>query len=508
MAALRGLPEVRHATSADFFPGAALHGDRPPSGLNVFIAANSDGTWIYDFDRIGLLPSFRGRMPDPSRADEVVATASEARELHVSIGSSLRVAVAKFTDTGPQFAAPITLHVVGLATTPLGLLRGGSYSETFFFGTPAFAHRFGDDSVGAAIYVQLDHRDQLAAFERAAPSVLHGPGYSFQAARDELSTFARVARPFTSTLWLFALVAAFSALLIVAQALIRMVRIDASEAPELAALGATRRQRSLVAATRAGLSVLAGTVGALAITVLASPLFPLGLVHRVEPFPGLRVDAAVLVVGGLAMVVVLGTVVLVAAWAATPVRMPAAAGRSEHPSRIAAALGRVSAPLGVVQGARFAFQPSRQRAGTGTVTSIIGLVAAVAAISAAFVFGANLRDLTRPVRYGQTWDAEISAPGSGTLTPTRTQRTLATDASDITFGTFDSLRIDQQTVPAYGLRARQRRHAPGRGGRAVGAVRSRGRARCAHPARAPPFGRADRDRRGRERQERGAAHRR
>ena len=185
--------------------------------------------------------------------------------------------------------------------------------------------------------------------------------------------------------------------------------------------------------------------------MLASPLFPLGLVHRVEPFPGLRVDAAVLVVGGLAMVVVLGTVVLVAAWAATPVRMPAAAGRSEHPSRIAAALGRVSAPLGVVQGARFAFQPSRQRAGAGTVTSIIGLVAAVAAISAAFVFGANLRDLTRPVRYGQTWDAEISAPGSGTLTPTRTQRTLATDASDITFGTYDSLRIDQQTVPAYGL---------------------------------------------------------
>ena len=100
VAALRRLPEVRHATTADFFPGAALHGDRPPSGLNVFVAANRDGTWIYDFDRIGLLPSFRGRMPDPSRADEVVATASEARELHVSIGSSLRVAVAKFTDTG------------------------------------------------------------------------------------------------------------------------------------------------------------------------------------------------------------------------------------------------------------------------------------------------------------------------------------------------------------------------------------------------------------------------
>jgi putative ABC transport system permease protein len=75
----------------------------------------------------------------------------------------------------------------------------------------------------------------------------------------------------------------------------------------------------------------------------------------------------------------------------------------------------------------------------------------VTAISAAFVFGANLRQLTTPARYGQTWDAEISNGGPGHFSTAATQRTLARDASGITFGTYDSLRLDGHVVPAYGL---------------------------------------------------------
>ncbi len=452
---LRRIPEVLHATTVSFFPGATIRRGHPPNGLNVFVAANGDGTWIYDFDRVGLLPSFRGRMPDPSRADEVIATKSEARSLHVDVGSTLPASIAKFNPrTGtPKFGPPITLHVVGVATTPLGLLRGGNYSETFFFGTPAFAHRYADRSIGSAVYVQLHARDQLLAFEQAAPSALPGGGYSYQAANQELSTFARVARPFTSTLWIFALVAALATLLIVAQALIRMVRSDAREAPELAALGATRRQRMLVAGTRAGVAALVGAFVAIAVAVLASPLFPLGLVHRVEPIPGIRIDVPVLALGGLAIVALLGAVILAAAWTAGRVRLTGSAARTDRPSRVAAALARASAPVGIVQGARFAFQRSRSTGRGTTATSIVGLVAAVTAISAALVFGANLRTLTTPTRYGQTWDAEISGSGSGQLVPAQVKHTLTADstASGITFGTFDSLRLDGQVVPAYGF---------------------------------------------------------
>src|SRR5262249_15544225 len=109
--------------------------------------------------------------------------------------------------------------------------------------------------------------------------------------------------------------------------------------------------------------------------------------------------------------------------------------------------------VGVVEGARFAFQRSRSTARGATVTSIVGIVAALTAISAALVFGANLRTLTTPARYGQTWNAEVTTSGPGTLDPAKDAHTLTADsiASAVTFGTYDTLRLDRQLVPAYGL---------------------------------------------------------
>jgi ABC-type lipoprotein release transport system permease subunit len=456
---LARLPEVEHVTTAQFFAGAAVH-DGKPGPLNAFVAANPDGTWIYQFDRIGLLPSFRGRMPDPSRADEVVTTSGEARILHVTVGSTLPVAFAKFglpeSSAPPTYAKPITLHVVGIATTPIGLLHGGESNETFLFGTPALTRRLADRSLGATIYVQLRHPRDLLAFERDAPDALKGITFDFHAASQELTTFGRVARPFTATLWIFALVAALSTVLIVAQALVRMVRTDAAEAPELSALGATRTQRSTVAAARAGIAVLAGSVLAALVSVLASPLFPLGLVHRVEPDPGMRVDLAVLVLGSLAIAVLFAAIIVLAARRATRVGRAAGAIGSQRPSWVATSLARANAPVSVVHGARLAFQRTRSNTTASTASSLFGLVAAAAAISAALVFGANLRQLTTPSRYGQTWDAEITSSGPRPIDASSMQNTLtsASLASGITFGTFGDAHLGRRIVSAYGLQPR------------------------------------------------------
>lgn len=454
---LARLPEVEHVTTAQFFLGASLHGGRPRSP-DAPVAANADGTWIYDFDRIGRLPSFRGHMPDPTRADEVVATAAEARLLHVTIGSSVPIAFAKFVspDAPPTYAPPITMHVVGLATTPVGLLHGGQSSETFLFGTPALARRFADLSLGAAVYVQLHHPSDLPAFERDAPAALKGITFDFLPASRDLTTFGRVARPFTATLWIFALVAAVSTLLIVAQALVRMVRTDAAEAPQLSALGATRTQRSTVAAARAGIAVLAGSVLAALVSVLASPLFPLGLVHRVEPDPGIRVDLPVLVLGGVAIAVLFGATVAVAALHATRVVAATHPLGAQRPSRLAATLARANAPMTLVHGTRLAFQRTRTNTAASTASSLFGLVAAAAAISAALVFGANLRQLTTPSRYGQNWDAEITSNGSPGFDASRVQHALtsASLASIVTFGTFGDVHVAGRIVPAYGLQPR------------------------------------------------------
>lgn len=457
---LRRIPNVRRATAVQFFALGPV-GAKSVGQLNAYLGANTDGSWLYRFDRIGLLPSFRGRMPDPSRVDEVLATTQEARLLHVGIGDSLHLAVAKFDDPNastPSSFVPVTVHVVGTATTPVGLLRGGNNTETLLFGTPAFARRFADRSVGSTVYIQLRHPGDLLAFEREVSRAVPGFTFEIKPASQELATFDRIASPYTNTLWIFALVAGVSTMLIVAQTLVRMVRSDAAHETQLRALGLTSRQRAAVAAVRAASAVLVGTLLAGAVAVLASPLFPLGLVHRVEPDPGFRIDGLVLGLGALAILVCIGGVVLATALRAT---RPISSGRIDEPrpsSRIVSAFARANAPVSVVGGSRLAFQRGRSNARTSTIVSIVGLVAAVAATAAALVFGANLDQLTTPRRYGQTWDAEIVSSGTSTISPTAVQRTLGRSlARGITLGTLGDVKIDHQVVPAYGLAA-QRGH--------------------------------------------------
>ena len=460
LARLRRIPQVRRATAATFFALGAVRGGKVPARLDAFAAANADGSWIYDFDRIGLLPSFRGRLPDRSRVDEVVATTQQARLLHVDIGSSLHMAVAKFDDPNsavPSSFEPVTLHVVGIATTPIGLLRGSADSESFLFASPAFARHFADRNVGSTIYVQLRDPSNLLAFERQVPAASPNVTFEIKPASQELSTFSRVANPYTNTLWIFALVAAIATLLIVAQALLRMIRTDGDAGTALQAVGTTSRQRAAIAAARAGLALLGGTILAVAVAIAASGLFPLGLVRQVEPDPGLRVDAEVLGLGALAILMCLGVVILASARQTARATAGAAVpSRSSRPSRTSNTFARANAPVSIIHGTRLAFQRGPETSNVSTAASIVGLVAAVAATAAALVFGANLDQLTTPRRYGQTWDAEIVSAGASTVTPDDAETILAHKSltTGTTLGTFGDVKLDHQVVPAYGMQPR------------------------------------------------------
>ena len=459
LARLRRIPQVRLATTATFFALGSMKGNRPPDQLDAFLAANADGSWFHDFDRIALLPSFRGRLPDRSRVDEVLATTQQARLLHVTVGSTIHMAIAKFDDPNapaPSSFEPVTLHVVGIATTPVGLLQGSTSTETLLFGSPAFARRYAALNVGSTIYVLLRHPGDLLAFERQVPAAAPGITYEIKPASQELSTFSRVANPYTNTLWIFAFVAAIASLLIVAQALLRMVRADAEAGAALRAVGTTSTQRAAVAAARAGLAVLGGTVVAVVVAILVSGLFPLGLVRRVEPDPGLRIDAGVLGLGALAIGASLSMVILWGARRATRPTMSDAPSRSIRASRTSSVFARANAPVSIVHGTRLAFQRGAGSSNVSTFASIVGLVAAVAATAAALVFGANLNQLTTPRRYGQTWDAEIQSSGAGTIPPGQAVQTLTGKAlaAGTTLGTFGDLKLDGQVVPAYGMQPR------------------------------------------------------
>jgi hypothetical protein len=110
----------------------------------------------------------------------------------------------------------------------------------------------------------------------------------------------------------------------------------------------------------------------------------------------------------------------------------------------------MNAPVSLVGGTRLAF--GRRRGSASTATSIFGLVAAVAATSAALVFGANLDQLTTPQRYGQTWDAEIVSAGPN-ISPRDVEQTLVGQslAKGVTSGTFGDVKLGDRVVPSYGL---------------------------------------------------------
>jgi hypothetical protein len=455
LAVLRRIPEVKTVVAGSFF---AL-GVRDRAGQwqpQVFVVGEPTGQWLYHFDRIGLLPAYRGRMPNPDRVDEVAPTALEARQLHLHIGSTLKLAVGNYIGGPAPFTdwTPVTLHVVGIASTPVEVLRGDT--STFLFATPAFAKRFGSRSAGSTIYVLLHRRDQLLAFQRHLARVTKGIPLEIKPGSQELSTFARVATPYTDTLWLFALVAGVATVLIVAQAVVRMVRSDAGTGPELRALGIASRGRASIAAARATVAVIAGLVLAIAVAVSASPLFPLGLVHRVEPDPGVRVDLTTLGLGALAIGVCLVAVIVLAARGSTRQVLNDDAVGQIRPSRAATALDHANAPVSIVGGTRFALGRGSGVNRASTASAIFGLVAAIAATSAALVFGANLAQLTTPRHYGQTWDSEIAWNGNSNLTLAAAHKKLAKPALErsLTFGTFDSVKVGDHSVESFGFERR------------------------------------------------------
>jgi hypothetical protein len=160
-------------------------------------------------------------------------------------------------------------------------------------------------------------------------------------------------------------------------------------------LGASRRARAAAHVLTSSVPVVVGLAVATAGAVVASRWFPTGTAGRIEPAPGTSVDLVVLIPGGM---LVLAT--SAAAWLGT--RRPAhLARRPRPPVRLPSDL-----PVSVVTGLRAALGAGRH--GTPTRSAVLAVVAGVAGVLAATVFGASLVRLTdTPSRYGWNWDLGV-----------------------------------------------------------------------------------------------------
>jgi hypothetical protein len=246
-------------------------------------------------------------------------------------------------------------------------------------------------------------------------------------------------------LWLLAGLLLVTGLLIVAQTLIRETYVEGRDDHVLASLGMTRLQLWTRTMLRALIILVAGSLGALGVMYVISPLMPIGIARLAEPAPGLSFDALVAGAGVAALIALPMLVLAAPAFLAVHVgnTEKSAKPRARHPFQGG------SLPLPIALGSALAFD-RRKGAGALPVRTTIGsLTVAFAGLAAALVFGASLSHLLgTPRAYGLTWDTAI---GSATRDARAAEPILRSDTrvQGLAFGvTAVAFQIDGHAVDA------------------------------------------------------------
>ena len=246
--------------------------------------------------------------------------------------------------------------------------------------------------------------------EELPRSNAQGDGLSyFYVAQDRADVEAdvrRVTRPTVTALIVFAVIAGLATLAVAAVAVSRILARDVDAQRTLRSLGATTRQRALVAALPIILTMLVGVSLALPVALLASVVGPAGSVRAVTPSPGMTLPLEIALPLAALLVLAFSAVTVGISWGAARRAAPfeeRAPRRSWYGS---AFLHRPAA----AQGVGAALSPRR---GDGGVAVLLGCVIALATVTAAVVFGSNLDTLVNePTRYGWPWDV-VAITGAG-----------------------------------------------------------------------------------------------
>jgi ABC-type lipoprotein release transport system permease subunit len=356
-----------------------------------------------------------GRRADPDQPDEVVLSERAARSLGFGVGDVIEAASvtqeqadAMFT-TGERPESPdgrwLRLHVVGLVRNGFDLTGDGT---PLTITTPAFWETYGGEiGIGSRSHMirLVDEPDAVERFTDAVEDAYaneHLPSVNLVEGEEVVADSISV---ITAALVAVALIVTVAGVAWVGLAMARHQRDAASEIAVLRALGATAVERRALLVGSVLPAVVAGVALAPLVAVALSPLFPVGAARRIDPDPGVHVDATALLAGAVLFATVLG---MLAAIAATRVvRRDRPAEPSErHVPRLADRAARWLRPAPST-GVRFALH-SPSRSSAPVRSALAGALVGVVALVAVAVVGAGLRRLVdTPARWGTTWDEAI-----------------------------------------------------------------------------------------------------
>jgi ABC-type lipoprotein release transport system permease subunit len=396
-----------------------------------------------------------GRMPHPSDPNEVLASFTLAQDNGLRIGSVIRAQLGTpaMLRGGPADPSPVlhpALRVVGIVAAESEFPSGAAVHYDLY-ATPALGaavnHRA---ALLSTYYVRFGHGPaDLAGSDSRLRSLGVDGTYDLDAAADAVEGSIR---PQVIGWYVLAGLAALAALAVIGQAMARQAATERADHPALSALGVRPREFVLVALARALLIGAAGAAGAVLVTVLVSPLTPVGEARLAVPSPGrMSFDPVVLPLGALAVLIV---VIAVSAWPAARHARLLRSRPQQRAAPVAVAAGRAAAlaglPATALIGIRSALE--RGRGGQPVGTALLGTVMAVAALCATAVFGASLTHLiSSPALYGAPFQAYFGGnglPGSEAMATGPLLGSLRRDRAirQITLGAFVEVNVNGRHV--------------------------------------------------------------
>ena len=417
---VEALPQVAQATRMS----GGLVVPTTPDGAPDFDAAD-EIVFFSALDTRGLRTLNRpkmleGRLPDPTRIDEMFIEEVLARQEHLGIGSTMQV-MSYDRDTAEALEAgaepdqlprgPVTtLRVVGIGVSPQNIPVAASDRLPAAFLTPAFYARFQPAPMFDGSLIELRPGADPAAFIAASQKVDGEDKVYYQTQSDLRGKAARAVQPYWGALAAFAIIAALASVLIIGQAIGRQLAFGGGDHDVVRALGMSQRQLFTAAMVRVAAVTCVGAILAAVGTALSSMFTPVGLARQAEPHPGFAPDWTVLALGALAIVILLAAATALPAWQAARGHS-AGAGRR---SIVAGALASAGFSPAAAAGVGMALEPGGGRSAVPVRATMTSAAIAVASLTAALTFAVSLdRLLDTPRLYGGDFDAKVVVLAEG-----------------------------------------------------------------------------------------------
>jgi putative ABC transport system permease protein len=465
-AALGRLPQVAAISTQVYYQMGLPGRGGMPELVNVLnVWSSPHGTLGVSADRVKIV---QGQMYRPRAAGQAVIDPQLAALEHLRPGGTLRLLgipndAAGNPDLGRAIPLAFRVAAIGIFDTQIVPADTGTGAPLALLSPPFNTTRaaLAIANYGNAAGVRLRPGASMPAFLHTASALAKrypatGGQIIVMSLSDQVAATERAIRPQAVTLAIFAVLAGLIGLAVIGQLLARQLVLDSTEFPVLRALGMTRSSLAVLSLARLAAVTLAGAVIAVGVAIAGSPLMPIGPARLAEPAPGVEVNLAVLGIGFAAIVLLPLAVLVPQAWRAAAraqgplgVAEPAAPSR---PSRLGLVLGRAGSVPGSI-GVRMAFEPGRGRTAVPVRSALTGTIVAVAAVTAAVVFGTSLVALIgTPHQYGQNWNQEFDLE-FGAITATLGARLLAHDPAVTQYaaGDYGELTVGGKPVAAVGI---------------------------------------------------------